>query len=96
MAEAAESDFNDEEKVVEFSKDQRLARPGEPVCIVCGKYGAYICDATDEDICSIQCKQAHLCSVQETSKISESVNSSILFEHFISDKCEKFCMCYCH
>lgn len=94
MAEANESDFTDEEKVVEFSKDQRLARPGEPVCIVCGRYGAYICDATDQDVCSIQCKKAHLCSVQEISRKTAAtelpVNSNnTLFEHIISDKRKK-------
>lgn len=29
------------------------------VCVfaqVCGRYGAYICDATDEDVCSIECR----------------------------------------
>lgn len=93
MAEVAESDSTDEEKVVEFSKDQRLAKPGEPVCTVCGRYGAYICDDTDQDVCSIQCKQAHLCSVQETSKKTPDtelpVTSRTLFEHIVSDKCEK-------
>lgn len=86
----AESDSTDEEKVVEFSKDQRLAKPGEPVCTVCGRYGAYICDDTDQDVCSIQCKQAHLCSVQETSKKTPDtelpVTSRTLFEHIVSDK----------
>lgn len=95
MAEAVvEGDSTDEEDVIEFSKDQRTARPGEPVCVVCGKYGAYICDATDQDVCSIQCKQAHLCSVQEinskTSGAELTVDPSTLFEHILTDKCEKF------
>ena len=89
----AEADYTDEEEVVEFCKDQRPAQPGEPVCIVCGKYGAYICDATDEDVCSIQCKQAHLSKVQEvnteTSTKEISITSDTLFEHLIlSDRCE--------
>ena len=27
---------------------------------MCGKYGEYICDETDEDVCSLACKAAHL------------------------------------
>lgn len=93
MAEAAGSD-SEEEEVVEFSKNQRSARPGEPVCVMCGRYGAYICDATDQDVCSIQCKQAHLYSVQEVStETSETqqppINTNTLFENMISDECEK-------
>ena len=95
MAEGAGSDSADEEEVVKFSKDQRAARPGEPVCVICGRYGAYICDATDQDVCSIQCKQAHLYSVQkistETSETQASVNTDTLFENIISDKCETTC-----
>lgn len=103
MAEAVKDEPTDEEAVVEFSKDQRAAKPGEPICIICGKYGAYICDTTDQDICSIQCKQAHLYNVQEisieTSKTEEaSINPNSLFEHIISDKCKivhfYFCLHY--
>ncbi|GMH27592.1 hypothetical protein Nepgr_029435 [Nepenthes gracilis] len=36
--------------------DQREALPGEPCCIICGRYGEYICDETDDDICSLECK----------------------------------------
>ncbi|KAK3156304.1 hypothetical protein QOZ80_2AG0105420 [Eleusine coracana subsp. coracana] len=36
--------------------EQREALPGEPRCIVCGRYGEYICDQTDDDICSVECK----------------------------------------
>lgn len=39
------------------SKDQREALPGEPKCVVCGRYGEYICDQTDDDVCSLECKQ---------------------------------------
>lgn len=102
MAEAAKSDSTDEDEVVEFSKDQRAALSGEPVCVVCGRYGAYICDATDQDVCSVQCKQAHLSSVQEISNNASwtetPVNSNTLFEHIISDKCElkKFIIHFCY
>ncbi|OVA17326.1 Helicase [Macleaya cordata] len=37
--------------------DQREALPGEPCCVICGRYGEYICDDTNDDICSIECKR---------------------------------------
>ncbi|KAL7309601.1 hypothetical protein PS15m_010462 [Mucor circinelloides] len=46
----------DEDSVKKFSSDQRLALPDEPICTVCGKYGEYINDDTNHDICSLQCK----------------------------------------
>lgn len=36
--------------------DQREAEPGEPRCVICGRYGEYVCDETDDDICSLECK----------------------------------------
>ena len=48
------------EDIVKYSKNQRWPAPDEPSCIVCGKYGAYICDSTDQDVCSIECKTKHL------------------------------------
>jgi len=51
---------DDDEPVVERSADQRAARPGEPTCVVCGRFGAYICDETDRDVCSLECKARHL------------------------------------
>lgn len=47
-----------------FSKTQRWAEPGEPVCVVCGRFGEYICDETDEDVCSLECKAKHLLQVR--------------------------------
>lgn len=35
---------------------QRFPAPGEPVCVMCGRYGEYICDETDDDVCSMECK----------------------------------------
>ncbi|KAL4127898.1 hypothetical protein PRIC2_006895 [Phytophthora ramorum] len=46
----------DDSPVVEVSALQRLPQPGEPICVVCGRYGAYVCDATDEDVCSLECR----------------------------------------
>eukprot|EP00250_Pteridium_aquilinum_P006493 c16403_g1_i1 orf=139-1593(-) len=40
--------------------DQRFAAPGEPSCVVCGRYGAYICDKTEKDVCSAECKHENL------------------------------------
>ncbi|KAL9256590.1 DEAD-box ATP-dependent RNA helicase 41-like protein [Drosera capensis] len=40
--------------------DQREALPGEPRCVICGRYGEYICDETDDDICSLGCKKTLL------------------------------------
>lgn len=52
------------------SRDQREALPGEPKCIICGLYGEYICDETDDDVCSLECKQTLL------RRISHSTSSS--------------------
>lgn len=43
--------YTDTDDIKQFSSDQRLALPDEPVCVVCGKYGEYINDETDQDIC---------------------------------------------
>lgn len=54
---AAENDSNAaEDDVKERCWDQREALPGEPRCVICGRYGEYICDETDDDICSLECK----------------------------------------
>ncbi|KAE9450602.1 hypothetical protein C3L33_17497, partial [Rhododendron williamsianum] len=52
---------------VKNRSEQRFAVPGEPVCVVCGKYGEYVCDETDDDICSMDCKTELL----ESLKLSE-------------------------
>ncbi|KAL6178343.1 hypothetical protein ACLB2K_049861 [Fragaria x ananassa] len=41
---------------VKSRSEQRYPHPGEPVCVMCGKYGEYICNETDDDICSMECK----------------------------------------
>uniref|UniRef100_A0AAV1U870 RNA helicase n=1 Tax=Peronospora matthiolae TaxID=2874970 RepID=A0AAV1U870_9STRA len=30
--------------------------PDAPTCVVCGRYGQYICDATNDDVCSLACR----------------------------------------
>ena len=56
----SEGGSSDDEPVLSFSKQQRWPCPGEPVCVVCGRYGAYIVDRTDDDICSLECKAKRL------------------------------------
>ncbi|XP_027145879.1 putative ATP-dependent RNA helicase DDX59 [Larimichthys crocea] len=55
-----EEDEEEEEPVKSFKKSQRWPEPGEPVCVMCGRYGEYICDSTDNDVCSLECKAKHL------------------------------------
>uniref|UniRef100_UPI003AAEF57F probable ATP-dependent RNA helicase DDX59 n=1 Tax=Centroberyx gerrardi TaxID=166262 RepID=UPI003AAEF57F len=54
------SEEEEEEPVKSFRKSQRWPEPGEPVCVMCGRYGEYICDSTDNDVCSLECKASHL------------------------------------
>lgn len=51
---------DEEETVLSYSKHQRWPGEGEPVCVICGRYGAYIVDRTDQDVCSLECKARHL------------------------------------
>lgn len=55
-----EDEDEDEEPVKSFKKNQRWPEPGEPICVMCGRYGEYICDSTDNDVCSLECKAKHL------------------------------------
>ncbi|KAK5907147.1 hypothetical protein CesoFtcFv8_005026 [Champsocephalus esox] len=55
-----EEEEEEEEPVKSFKKSQRWPEPGEPVCVMCGRYGEYICDSTDNDVCSLECKAKHL------------------------------------
>lgn len=45
-----------DDEVIARCWDQREALPGEPRCVICGRYGEYICDETDDDVCSLECK----------------------------------------
>ncbi|KAK9719980.1 hypothetical protein K7432_004428 [Basidiobolus ranarum] len=46
----------EDEYIKEKKIEQRWAEPGEPICIICGRYGEYVCDQTEHDVCSIECK----------------------------------------
>jgi len=48
--------------------EQREALPEEPRCVVCGRYGEYICDQTDDDICSMECKTILLARIAAKTK----------------------------
>ncbi|XP_039143898.1 DEAD-box ATP-dependent RNA helicase 41 [Dioscorea cayenensis subsp. rotundata] len=48
--------------------DQREALPGEPRCVICGRFGEYICDETDDDVCSRECKQTLISRLAESQK----------------------------
>ncbi|XP_023529324.1 DEAD-box ATP-dependent RNA helicase 41 [Cucurbita pepo subsp. pepo] len=63
LSKAIDTDESGESAVKVKCKDQREALPGEPKCVVCGRYGEYICDETDDDICSMECKQSVLCKM---------------------------------
>uniref|UniRef100_A0A1X7TXZ4 RNA helicase n=1 Tax=Amphimedon queenslandica TaxID=400682 RepID=A0A1X7TXZ4_AMPQE len=56
----ASSNEEDEVPVIQHSREQRWPLEGEPVCIVCSRYGEYVLDETDEDVCSIECKTVRL------------------------------------
>ncbi|RIA84711.1 P-loop containing nucleoside triphosphate hydrolase protein [Glomus cerebriforme] len=75
-----ENDENDievvqEEPVKEYSYQQRVAFAGESICMICGKYGEYICDETDHDVCSLECKKIDI----ERVKSREIIQQSSLF-----------------
>ena len=72
----------DDDPVIPYSQQQRWPKPGEPVCVVCGRYGAYIVDQTDKDVCSLECKAKHLRTVVPVSASEEygSLSGSHSFE----------------
>lgn len=71
-----EGEGDDEEETVSYSKNQRWPMRGEPVCVICGRYGAYIVDETDKDVCSLECKARHL-KVVASNKDEELLGKAI-------------------
>ncbi|KAM0920990.1 hypothetical protein ACQ4PT_007206 [Festuca glaucescens] len=57
-----------EDRVKERCFEQREALPGEPRCIICGRYSEYICDQTDDDVCSVECKTVLLARIAAKTK----------------------------
>ncbi|TRZ02865.1 hypothetical protein DNTS_026731 [Danionella cerebrum] len=80
-AEEEEEDEEEEEQepVKSFKKSQRWPQPGEPVCVMCGRYGEYICDKTDNDVCSLECKGKHL--AQNCLHLGEKLLNKAVPEH---------------
>ena len=82
--ENTESDAVTEEEtsdVIALSKDAPMAPILGPFCVICGRYGQYICDKTDEDVCSLECKQkaeARLAASQPSNTVpSNELNTSL-------------------
>ncbi|RYR78123.1 hypothetical protein Ahy_A01g002855 isoform C [Arachis hypogaea] len=75
-------DTTDQEKEFDGIKsrsEQRFPVSGEPVCLICGRCGEYICNETNDDVCSMECKKELL----ETLKLNEG-SSHIQVRHFSS------------
>ena len=75
---ASEEETSD---VIALSKDAPMAPILGPFCVICGRYGQYICDKTDEDVCSLECKQkaeARLAASQPSNTVpSNELNTSL-------------------
>lgn len=57
--------------------EQREALPGEPRCVICGRYGEYICDETDDDICSTECKKSLLGRIAKSQKPPSNISHPV-------------------
>lgn len=74
---ASEEETSD---VIALSKDAPMAPILGPFCVICGKYGQYICDKTDEDVCSLECKQkaeARLAASQPSNAVPDELNTAL-------------------
>lgn len=82
---ASEEETSD---VIALSKDAPMAPILGPFCVICGKYGQYICDKTDEDVCSLECKQkaeARLAASQPSNTVpSNELNTSLPSDKLIT------------
>lgn len=52
-----EEEDSEAEDVIQYSRDAPTAPILGPFCVICGRFGQYICDLTEEDVCSIECKK---------------------------------------
>ncbi|ORZ22246.1 P-loop containing nucleoside triphosphate hydrolase protein [Absidia repens] len=71
------------ESVKQLSSQQRLVdtNSDEPSCIICGKYGEYINDETENDVCSMECKKidtdmSHHPKLSIAAKLEQQVQQS--------------------
>lgn len=64
------SGHKEESNGVKSRNEQRFPVSGEPVCLICGRYGEYICNETDDDVCSMECKNELL----EVLKLNEGTS----------------------
>ncbi|CAN1178638.1 DEAD-box ATP-dependent RNA helicase 41 [Linum perenne] len=64
---------------IETRDEQRFPIAGQPFCVVCGRYGEYICNETDDDICGMECKTELLQRVQ-CAKVLCNSSSTVQFE----------------
>ncbi|KAK4435018.1 putative ATP-dependent RNA helicase DDX59 [Sesamum alatum] len=78
------SDNTEEADRIKTRTEQRYPAPGEPVCSVCGKYGEYICNETNDDICSMECKAELLQSIKFQ---QEPQSGQLLVEPFSARRC---------
>ena len=101
-----------DEEIVKYAKDQRSPEPGEPVCIVrkmknykvkiCGKYGEYICDENESDICSLECKdlllkQLHQSKEEEVQQTCDGIPMKNISNRYYILQLENCCLlqiCY--
>ncbi|RHN63249.1 putative RNA helicase transcription factor interactor and regulator CCHC(Zn) family [Medicago truncatula] len=70
---------------VKSRNEQRFPVSGEPVCLICGRYGEYICNETDDDVCSMECKNELL----EVLKLNEGTSHNQA-EDFSHDQAKDF------
>ena len=97
MASNMEVEVVDECPVVQWSQEQRWPLEGEPVCLVCGRYGEYILDETEDDVCSIECKKKRLESLRKRPEMSlehksaaTSETSSLTSSRMTPEQLEEF------
>ena len=64
---------DEEEQTVEKSRDQRWPDAGEPICVICNRYGAYICNQTENDVCSLECKQKNIKKKETINEVSAAI-----------------------
>nr|XP_024385659.1 uncharacterized protein LOC112287142 isoform X2 [Physcomitrium patens] len=69
---------NCSDQIIAKRVDQKFAAPGEPECVVCGRFGAYICDETEDDVCSLECKQEVL-QLRTANRVKLTSESDVSF-----------------